>query len=203
MRILALDGALARCSAAIMDDAGAVCDTRHTDGARDHAVTLPVLVEQLLAGSAPFDAVAVTVGPGSFTGLRAAIALAHGVSLGADVPIVGVTVAEALRAASDVCAPVWVVIAARRGFVYLDQGNGPVLLSEQEVPVPRGRVTLTGDAAPRLAEILTGQGSEIRLAPDILPAIRNVGSVGLDRLAGRIPPCTAAPLYVEDPRVTL
>ena len=46
--------------------------------------------------AASLDLVAVTVGPGSFTGIRAGLALAHGIALAAGVPVVGVTVGEAL-----------------------------------------------------------------------------------------------------------
>ena len=46
--------------------------------------------------AADLDLVAVTVGPGSFTGIRAALALAHGLALAAGVPVIGVTVGEAL-----------------------------------------------------------------------------------------------------------
>ena len=73
---------------------------RQTDATRGHAALLPVMAGAVLASrrdaAASLDLVAVTVGPGSFTGIRAGLALAHGIALAAGVPVVGVTVGEAL-----------------------------------------------------------------------------------------------------------
>ena len=99
MRILAFDAALARCAAAVVldDETVAVREAAATQG---HAALLPAMARNVLAeaatAAASLDLVAVTVGPGSFTGIRAGLALAHGIALAAGVPVVGVTVGEAL-----------------------------------------------------------------------------------------------------------
>ena len=68
---------------------------------RDHAMHRPAghgdgSACRSRAPARRLDLIAVTVGPGSFTGIRAGLALAHGIALAAGVPIVGVTVGEAL-----------------------------------------------------------------------------------------------------------
>ena len=89
MRVLALDAALWRCSVGLVLD-GRLVASRLGDAGHGAAAELPdmtaaVLAEVALAASS-LDLVAVTVGPGSFTGMRAALSLAHGIALGRRYP---------------------------------------------------------------------------------------------------------------------
>ncbi|MFL5251976.1 MAG: tRNA (adenosine(37)-N6)-threonylcarbamoyltransferase complex dimerization subunit type 1 TsaB, partial [Rhodopila sp.] len=99
MRIFALDSAVSRCSATIVAD-GTVIAGQQQDLDRGHATVLAVMAQGCLrdAGltAADLDLVAVTVGPGSFTGIRGGIALAQGIGLAAGCPVIGVTVGESL-----------------------------------------------------------------------------------------------------------
>ena len=213
MRILALDGSLARASAALWAD-GEVLAHRAVAGDRVQPTALPPMAEALLrAGAAP-DAVAVVVGPGSFTGLRSAIALAEGIALGLGIPVIGVTTGEALAAALPEAlregAETWAVVDTRRGRMALERiapgglvAAPPELYAEAELPAPSGPVALAGDAAPLAAARLLARGFDAVLTDSRLPDAGAAARVAALRLAGAIPPLGSAPLYAEPPAVRL
>ncbi len=96
MRILAIDTALQACSACVIQS-GEVepLALEQIPMERGHAEALLPLVDRVVAGVeggfASLDRIAVTVGPGSYTGLRVGIAAARAIGLAAGVPVVGVT----------------------------------------------------------------------------------------------------------------
>ena len=82
----------------------------------------------------------MTVGPGSFTGLRTAISLAQGFAAAAGIPLLGVTVAEAFRAAlPHLDRPLWVAIRARRDRIFLLRGEQAEAFADADMPRRRGR----------------------------------------------------------------
>ncbi|MGA9866657.1 MAG: tRNA (adenosine(37)-N6)-threonylcarbamoyltransferase complex dimerization subunit type 1 TsaB, partial [Acetobacteraceae bacterium] len=151
MLTLTLDSALARVSAAVLDGEQILAaDIR--DVARGIAL-LPKVAEAVLAACAIRPAalglIAVTVGPGGFTGIRGALSLAHGIGLAASVPVVGVTVPEALAAALPPCPgrAVWVAIDSRRGRVFLAVAGRVAAIALDSLPLPDGPIALAGDAS--------------------------------------------------------
>src|SRR3974390_3374060 len=115
MRVLAIDTALAACSAAVLDteQGGGIVASESLPMVRGHAEALLPLVQRVMqqAGvSFPdIDRVAVTTGPGSFTGLRVGIAAARGMALAAAKPAVGLSTLAAFAAphiATDDTVPV-------------------------------------------------------------------------------------------------
>lgn len=210
MRILALDGSLARCSAALWVE-GAVVAQRAATGERMQPTALPPMAEALLREAGTLDAVAVVVGPGGFTGLRTAIALAEGIALGLGVPVVGVTTGEALAAALPEAlgaGEVWAAVDTKRGRLALERVTGlvaaaPVVLVERALPAPDGPVAVAGDAAPVVAARLLARGHDAVLTDSRLPDAGAVARVAALRLQGAIPMRDGTPLYAEPPAVRM
>jgi tRNA threonylcarbamoyladenosine biosynthesis protein TsaB len=213
MRLLVLDASLARSSAALFRDGALVAEAAQA-GARGHPTALPPLAEQILAGTSP-DAVAVVVGPGGFTGLRTAIALAEGIVLATAARLVGVTTGEALAAALPepmrATRATWAAIDSKRGRFLLERlppgawhaETPPEPMAERDIPAPPHPVALVGDAAPLAAARLLARGFDAMLTDSRLPGAAAAGLVALKRLAGEIPWRDATPLYVEPPAVRL
>ena len=214
MRILAIEGALARCSAAVLAD-GAVLAAESAEAARGHPALLPPMAAAVLARAglraAALDAVAVGVGPGGFTGLRAAIALAEGIAHAAGLPLIGVTTGEALAAALPEARragrAAWAAVDNRRGRVVLEAfapgaavPGAPVVAALEDLPALPGPLLLLGDAAEAVAAALAARGDAAESLPG-LPDAALVAQVAARRLAGAIPPRAGAPLYAEPPAV--
>ena len=145
MLVLAIDCALDACSAAVLDSAaGAIVASQSRIMARGHAEAVMPLVARVMDEAAvEFSAlgrVAVTVGPGSFTGLRVGIAAARGIALAAGKPAIGLTTLASLAAphiAEGDSGPVVAVIDARHDQVYMQvfAPGGRTLLAPRVVPL--------------------------------------------------------------------
>jgi len=211
MRLLVLDAALSRCLAALVED-GALRTERIAEGAHGQAAALPPLAEAVLAEAAaggPLDAVAVGVGPGSFTGLRSAIALAQGIAAARGVPLVAVTTGEALASAGEPGTPVWATVENRRGQLFLERFDAggaalgrPEVLAEAALPRPEGQTRMVGDGAPRAAARMAARGWPVALGDARQIGPLALASVAQRRLSGALPPLPIEPIYVEPPATT-
>jgi tRNA threonylcarbamoyl adenosine modification protein YeaZ len=214
MRILVIDSALAGSTAAVVQDE-VLRAHRRVPGTRGQASVLPVLVQEVMreaALSAPqFDLIAATVGPGSFTGVRAGLALAHGIGVGAGLPVIGVTVGEALAEALPRLGhrELWIAIGGRRGRVFLarpgaeDGRFAGVDLDALPLPVAGAAVAVAGDAAIPVAAFLAARGCDVMLTDARHPQARQIALVAARRFAGGLPALPAQPLYVDPPEAKL
>jgi len=212
MRILAIDTALEACSVALLDGNSVVAEETQLM-ARGHAEALMPMLARLRETAAFYfniiDRIAVTVGPGSFTGLRVGIAAARGIALATGKPAVGITTLEALAApliAGDASSPVVSVIDARHNHVYLQAfgTDGDDLVSARVVSVPDAldlivplQPRLVGNAAQLLAAAWPAdQPAPASIDQQPAPLIDWVGRLGQLAEAGAAPP---KPYYLKAP----
>jgi tRNA threonylcarbamoyladenosine biosynthesis protein TsaB len=208
MRILALDSAVARCSATLVTDGEAVAGHQQ-DLARGHASVLPLMARDCLrdAGieAAGLDLIAVTVGPGSFTGIRGGVALAQGIGAAANRPVIGVTVGEALADSLPQLGgrTLWCATTSRRGRIFLEIGDEVFSLAVTELPRLNGPVAVAGGAALDVASRLAARGDNVMLTDARFPTGRHIAQVAERRFLGTIRALPAEPLYVDPPEAKL
>ena len=164
MLILAIDTALDACAAGVLDtDAGHLIARESQPMKRGHAEAQMPLIARVIreagVGFAALDRIAVTTGPGSFTGLRVGLSAARGLGLAAGKPVVGLTTLTAYAAAvvsEQGQHPIISAIDARHDQVYFQvvSGNGSSLIRPRVAPIEEalqasrfGAPLLVGNAA--------------------------------------------------------
>lgn len=221
MILLAFDTAQGALSAAIMDGEGVLASS-FEPRTRGHAEALMPLLETVLAeaalGFADLDALAVTIGPGTFTGLRVGLAAARGLALARSLPLVGLTTLEAVAepAGAEADETCIALFDARRDEVYMQAFASslapltpPLLvpLDEAMTHLPPGKLVLVGTGAELLSARLEAAGRAFRLSPaKPQPEAQAVGRIALARIAEqglgafRVAP---EPLYIRAPDAKL
>ena len=205
--ILALDTCLAASSVAILDG-DTVLAARSEPMTRGHQERIAVLAREVAAEAgvrfAALTRIAVTVGPGSFTGLRVGLSFAKGLATALSIPCVGVNTLEALAASANATGLVAGVLDAKMGQVYLQVFDGGKALMapdalEVGVAVARlaelysgGPATLVGSGAPLVAEVLPE-------ATVLTPAYADPVAIARLAAARPAPGHSPRPLYLRAP----
>lgn len=223
MKILAFDTASSACSAALWRDGRVVARRfERMERGQSEALIPMVMVTLAEAGEAlaAVDLVAVTAGPGTFTGLRIGLAAAKGFSLAARIPCLGVTTLEAVAHAvpdgDRRNAALLVVLETKREDVYAQlfdpalrpltapEAVPPGALSDLLSPYRGSRLLIAGDAAGRALDALGSEGSTlIRAGGAGVPDAAQVAAIAAARFrpGATLPPLV--PLYLRPPEAVL
>ena len=208
MRLLVIDASSDACSVGVAAD-GALPVLRTDLVGRTHAERLMPMVAEAMASAglafADLERIAVTVGPGSFTGVRIAVAAARGLALATGAETVGIgTLAVHAEAARSIAGdrPVVVAIAAGRGEIYAQRfAADGFAASEPELGAPAALAALLDGAA-----VLAGSGADALAAAaaaanpivhrDASPDVAALVRVAAGAVAHAAPP---RPLYLRPP----
>lgn len=154
--LLAFDTSSAACTVALFDDAGACVASRDELIGRGHAERLVPMIAELMSGRRA-DQILVGVGPGSFTGIRVALAAAHGLAIGWNSKLEGLSslaliAANGVRAEGDVA----VAVTGGHGELFIQQFDGSTFDPSSNLHnLPPAEAATTIDAA-----LVVGSGAE-------------------------------------------
>jgi tRNA threonylcarbamoyladenosine biosynthesis protein TsaB len=206
--ILAVDTALGACSVAILAGEKTLAHS-FEEMARGHAERLAPMVEETMAKAGitfpQLDRLAVTIGPGTFTGQRVGLAFMRGLRIALKKPLTGVTTLEAMAAAA-MHARAAAIHDAKRDEAYLFLWDrGETVLEPEVLPFAEavekirafGPWALTGTGAPAASESL---GADFILTAIRQPDVLWVARLALGRPITDTPP---APLYLRAPDAKL
>ena len=174
--ILAIETATNICSISLFLD-GTFVETKDSAEPRSHAVKLPVFTDELLkkyqCKVSDLDGIAVSAGPGSYTGLRIGMSLAKGLALSSDLPLLPVKTLFAMDMDIDENSPHWVCIHSHKNMIFTQKFHKHKSVSE---PLCISMNDL--DSSPIFGTGLQKNNSEIKFI-EVLPSSQNIGRFAL------------------------
>ncbi len=200
MKVLGIETSTQICSVGLADESGFVADyslSGKTIHAEHLANAVSTVLEDASWDSGDLDGLAVSIGPGSFTGLRIGLALVKGMAFGLDIPVASVPTMDGLAAqVAHQLGTLCILMIARRGEVYRtiyqssSDGWQPAGACEAiEVPqmldgLPNEDVLFLGEGAIRSSlEIIQAYGSHAIVSADqALPSGYWIAALGLHLL---------------------
>lgn len=195
MRLLAIDTAADLCAACVLDTEAGERGRCVLELGKGHAERLMAVIDEALAKAgvayADLGAITVSVGPGSFTGVRVGVAAARGLALALGIPAVGVTTLEALARQAREASP------GRPALARIEAGRGQAYVAAFSAA---GELTF-GPAALALAaadELIREMGEDTLLAAGKTADIAIYARCGAQKLASGAPPAKPKPLYLRE-----
>jgi tRNA threonylcarbamoyladenosine biosynthesis protein TsaB len=221
--LLAIDTATHLAGLALYDEAaGWILGEEMWQSANNHTVELmPRLVrlmEQQRMAPADLSGLAVSLGPGSFTGLRIGLSLAKGLSLALDLPLVGIPTLDIVARPHMVQhCPIWAILQAGRGRIcagqyvrrkgrWRRQGDYQLTTLEKLCNELEGNVLICGEIRNRDMEMLSQRlGSQATIASPAASLRRPayLAELGWERLGrGDLDdPRSLSPIYLQNPQI--
>lgn len=211
--LLACDTTQSACSVAVKIGA-AEARQNMLEMARGHAEALMPLMQDFMAAEglamADLTHLAVTVGPGTFTGTRVGLSAMRGLALALNLPLVGIGSLQAMALASDAPRPRLVAIDARRDSFYCQAFSveGRILSPPQALGLSDAAALIGGQQ--QVTVIGTGKSAlaalDARFLPDVAPDVpqaRYVAALAAQLPAEQWQAPPPAPLYLRPPDATL
>jgi tRNA threonylcarbamoyladenosine biosynthesis protein TsaB len=217
MVILAIDTSMSACSAAVLRADKAAPVQRFEVMVRGHAEAIFPMIEAVMAETGvdytDLTKIAVTLGPGSFTGIRAGVAAARGLALAAKRPLVGIGSLETMAGgvlrqtqAAERMGGFMIAHDARRGEIFAQyfDADGEALcepaaheIADAATWFPPGLGLIAGSGAATLSELMQKTGRVLRaVLPDLTPQAADLALIARHREPQRLAP---APLYLRSP----
>lgn len=212
MKLLAFDAASTACSAAVWIDDRIVAERFESMERGQAEVLMPMIADVMARANldvGALDALAVTVGPGAFTGMRIGLAAAHGLALASSISCVGLTTLEAvaypalaeLRPGESLVA----IVESKRAELFLQAFDSTLrplsepfaeTIERMSARLPAGPLLLAGDGAPRALEIF---GVRARLSSSLSPRAAAFALLAVNRIKAGVPILPLRPFYMRPP----
>ena len=219
MRVLVIDTSLGACTACVVED-GSLLGVRSELMSKGHQEKLAGMVRDAVADAArdgggsfeKIDRIGVTVGPGSFTGLRVGLSFAQGLGTSLDRPVIGLSSLDGLAISIRPNGLVASVIDARRGQVYIRLFRDARPITEAQALSLEAATDLILEQAGEAQALLVGSGGPVlreaapeRLAGALVAPFPAASPEGLAFMTAMADPekCPAEPLYLRAPDATV
>lgn len=192
-RILAIDTSLGGCSVALWQNGGVASAMRETESGQQSRRLLPMIEALLAQNSMTYDgcdAIACTIGPGGFTGIRTGLATARALKFATGNPLIGLTTLEVIAYGSRLHGDILAVIDAYRGQYYVQRFRVAETLSPLSDPM------LVDE---KLLPALAHGAKKVQAIPDA----ENVAALAAYKWESGEREFPSAPLYIREPDAKL
>jgi tRNA threonylcarbamoyladenosine biosynthesis protein TsaB len=209
MKILSIDTTHGDSSVALLSDGEIIAHITDSDENKQAERLLPIIEQVLTEAGAAYSglsAVAVNVGPGSFTGVRIGMAAAQGLNLVHKMPLIAVTSFESVAYQSKKTENKLVVLDAKRGQVYCQMFantvSEPVLIEYNDIlkVISGDNFIISGNGGNYITDIISNNKIQFLVEnPDAASEAISIAYVAAQKFAKKDYSDDIYPLYIRNP----